>query len=91
MILKICNASFIFIKCPEKSLRLTSLIFKVGNPKFLYRQLILKYKKFKPKNIKITEPSFIDIFRMNKMEINGNLKISIKEGGKKLCLKKYLV
>lgn len=42
---KICNVSFIFIKRLEKGLRLTSLILRVGDPKFFYRQLVLKDRK----------------------------------------------
>lgn len=74
--------SFIFIKRLEKGLRLTSLIFRVGNPKSFCRHLVRKYKKLQQKNVETTEPTSVDKFFTNKLEINGNLKISIKEGGK---------
>lgn len=88
MNLKIFNVSFILTKRLEKGLRFTSLIFRVGDPKFFYRQLVRKYKKLQLKNIKITEPTLVDKFLTNKLEINGKLKISTREGGKKIMFKK---
>lgn len=41
-----------------------------------------------PKNIKIAEPTLVDKFLTNKLEINGKLKISTREGGKKIMFKK---
>ena len=67
---------------------MTSLIFRVGDPKFFYRQFSRKYKKLQLKNIKITEPAFIDIFLKNRLEINGKIQISIVKGGKKTMFKK---
>ena len=74
--LKICNVSFIFIKCFKKGLRLASLKLRVDDPKFFCRQFALKYDNFKLKNINIAEPAFIDNFCTNKLEINGKLKSS---------------